>query len=113
MAKVIISSALEEEINKVFKKESITVFEAMRDLEANPHKRKPLGQINGIAIKEIKYGSFRFYFIVEGYKLRVFSVSELKDLIIHFVRMSGKKDQQDTINDIKDILRKIGVEGFD
>jgi len=112
MAKVIISSSLEDEVNRLFKKESIRIFEAMRELEDNPHKGTSLGQVNGIVIKEIRYGPYRFYFIIEGYKLRVFSSKELGDLLIHFVKMSGKKDQQKTINEIKDILRKFGEAGF-
>ena len=37
---------------------------------------------------------------------------ELSDLMIKFVRMSDKKNQQKVIEEIKDVLRKIGEEGF-
>mgnify|MGYP001609289914 FL=1 len=36
----------------------------------------------------------------------------LTDLLIRFVRMSDKKDQQKTINEIKQILLKLGMAGF-
>ena len=55
MAKVIITKKLEEEINKTFKKESIKILESIRELEENPHKGKPLGQVSGILIKENNY----------------------------------------------------------
>ena len=112
MAKVIFTKRLEEEINKIFKKESTKIFESMRELENNPHKGKPLGQVGGIVIKEIRRESYRFYFITDGFKLKMLQKEELTDLLIKFVRISDKKAQQKTIDEIKDILRKIGEEGF-
>ena len=112
MAKVIITKSLEAEINKKFKGESIKIFELMKSLEDNPKKGKPLGNVGGIIIKEIRYSLCRFYFIADGYKIKMLGASELKDLIIKFVRMSDKKDQQKVINEIKDVLRKLGEQGF-
>ncbi|MDP3882282.1 MAG: hypothetical protein Q8Q31_05385 [Nanoarchaeota archaeon] len=112
MAKVIITKKLEEEVNKIFKKESIEIFESMKKLEENPHKGKPVGQVGGVAIKELKYEGYRFYFITDGFKIKMLQKEELEDLLIKFVRMSDKKSQQKTIEDIKDVLRKFGEEGF-
>lgn len=112
MAKVIITKRLEEEINKTFKKESTKIFESMRNLEENPQKGKPVGQVSGIVIKELRYESYRFYFITDGYKLKMLQKEELKDLLIKFVRMSDKKDQQKVIDEIKNVLRNLGEEGF-
>ena len=113
MAIVRITEKLEEEINKKFKKKSIEIFELLHSLEENPKKGRPLGNVGNIIIKEIRYDKgFRFYFITEGYKLKILNSEELKDLLIKFVRMSDKKDQQKTINEIKDVLRKLGDEGF-
>ena len=106
MAKVIVTKNLEDLINKKFKGESVKVFELIYSLKENPKKGKPVGQIGGIVIKEIKYRNFRFYFITNGYHLRVLSIEKLKDLLIKFVRMSDKKTQQKTINEIKEVLRK-------
>ena len=39
--------------------------------------------------------------------------SKLIDLLIKFVKMSDKKDQQETINEIKKILVNFGLGGFD
>ncbi len=112
MAKVVITSSLEKEINKKFKSKSIEIFELMHSLEENPKKGKSLGNVGGLVIKEIKYKSFRFYFITECHKLKFFDEKELVDILLKFIRMSNKKHQQKTINEIKHILRTIGPEGF-
>ena len=112
MAKVEIIEYLRNEVFKKFKSESIRVFELMRSLGDNPHKGKIVGQAGGLLIKELKYKSFRFYFIVDGNRLKVFSREELIDLLIRFVRMSDKKSQQKVIDEIKYILRTFGDEGF-
>jgi hypothetical protein len=112
MAKVIITEALEEEINKKFKQESIEIFRLLKTLEENPKKGKELRNIGKIVLKELKYNKFRFYFITDGYKIKILKADELKDLIIKFVRMSDKKSQQQTIEEIKMVLRSLGEEGF-
>lgn len=112
MAKVEIVKSLAEEIEKKFKGESIEIIKLLRSLEENPQKGKIVGNIGGIIVKELKYKSFRFYFIVEGNKLKVFSEEELIDLLLLFVRMSDKKSQQKVIDEIKAILARFGKEGF-
>lgn len=112
MAKVIITKKLESEINKKFKKESIDIFELMYSLKENPKKGKPVGQVGKIIVKELKYKSFRFYFIADNYKIKFLDKEELTDLLIKFIRMSDKKSQQKVINEIKFTLRKFGEESF-
>ena len=112
MAKVIITEKLEKEINKKFKRESIEILELIYSLEDNPKKGKPLGNVGNIIIKELKYKSFRFYFITDGFKLKLLKSEELTDLLIKFVRMSDKNSQQKTINEIRKVLRDLGGEGF-
>ena len=112
MAKVSIAESLKEEIIKKFKSESKIVFRQMHSLENNPTKGKELGNVGGIVIKELKYKSFRFYFITDGHKIKVMNELHIIDLLIRFVRMSDKKTQQDTINKIKEILTRFGQEGF-
>ena len=108
MVEIIIPLELEEKINKKFKGESIRVFKLLYSLKENPRKGKELAQINKISIKELKYKSFRFYFLVGGYKLKILEERDLVDLLIKFVAMSHKKEQQQTIEQIKDFLRKFG-----
>ena len=113
MAKVKIILPLFEEIQKKFKGEAHKIIDLLESLEQNPNKGKLLGQVGGIVIKELRYKSFRFYFITDGYKLKVIDESSLVDLLIRFVRMSDKKDQQETINEIRKILVNLGPAGFD
>jgi len=112
MVKVVITKKLEREINKKFKKESIEIFKLMFSLKENPVKGKVLGKVGKILIKELRYKSFRFYFITDGYKIKVIGREEVSDLLIKFVRMSDKKSQQRVINEIKGVLRTFGEEGL-
>ena len=101
------------EVIKKFKGESKIIFRQMYSLGDNPHKGKLLGSVGGIVIKELKYNNFRFYFITDGYKLKIMDESHLVDLLIRFVRMSDKKEQQQTIDEIRKILLNFGSEGFE
>ena len=112
MAEVIITASLEKAINKQFKHESIKVFELLLTLEDNPRKGKLLGEVGGIAVKEIKYGVYRFYFVTDAYEVKFLKSEELSELLIKFVRMSRKNDQQKVIDEIKHVLRSLGKEGF-
>ncbi|MEK6888780.1 MAG: hypothetical protein AABW80_01595 [Nanoarchaeota archaeon] len=112
MAKVQIVKYLFEEIEKKFKGEAHKIIDLLESLEESPHKGKIVGQVGGIVVKEIKYNSFRFYFLVDGFKIKVMNVAQLTDLLIKFVRMSDKDNQQKVIDEIKVILRKVGEEGF-
>jgi len=112
MVQVIITKKLEEEINKKFKHESVEIFSLMRTLQESPYKGKEVSSVGNIIIKELKYKKFRFYFITYSYKIKFLKADDLKDLLIKFVRMSEKKDQQEVIDDIKSVLRTLGGEGF-
>lgn len=112
MVEIRITKNLEKEIEKKFKKESIKVIELIYSLKKNHKKGKIVGQVGGILIKELKYKSFRLYFIVDGYKIKFLEKEKLLDLIIKFVKISNKKTQQKIIDDIKYILKNLGEEGF-
>jgi len=112
MAKVEIVRSLFEEIEKKFKCEAHEIIDLMESLETNPHKGKPVGNIGGIVIKELKYKNFRFYFITDGYKIKVLRKEDLENLLIKFVKMSDKKNQQKIIDEIKYILRNFREEKF-
>ncbi len=81
-------------------------------MKDNPRKGKNLANVGGILIKEVKYEKFRFYCITDGYILKFGSEEELASLLIKFVRMSEKKNQQKVINEIKKVLQSMGFEGF-
>lgn len=112
MARVIIVQSLKNNILKKFKEQSKEIFRLMISLENQPHKGRILGQVKNILIKEIRYGSFRFYFITDRYKIKFTDSEELKNLLIKFVRMSDKKTQQKVIDEIKNVLKSFGEEGF-
>jgi len=113
MTKVEIVKSLVLEIKKRFnKKEANTILDLIQTLETQPKKGKLLGTVGGLEIKELRFKGFRFYFIADGFKLKFFSESELTGLMLRFVRMSDKKHQQETIHEIKQILIKIGPDGF-
>lgn len=112
MVHVEIVPSLEEEIYQHFKGESVEVLEFLKSLESSPSKGKALGHVGGIVIKELKYNGFRFYFITDAHRLRIFSAEYLTDLLLKFVRMSDKKDQQKVIEEIRHVLATIGFNGF-
>ena len=112
MVRVEISESLYEEIEKKFKKEAGKIIELLMSLKQHPSKGKILGVAGGLTIKELKYKSFRFYFITDGFKLKCLSENNLVSLLIKFVRMSDKKSQQKTINEIKRILQILGPRGL-
>jgi len=114
MVKVEILTSLVLKIKKKFSNtEANEIIDLLYTLEDNPHKGKLLGTVGGVLIKELKYKKFRFYFLGDGYKLKIFSTEELNDMLLRFVRMSDKKEQQKTIEEIKQILKIIGPDGFD
>ncbi len=113
MAKVEIVISLFEEIEKKFKGDAHKILDLLESLGENPKKGKSLGTVGGIVIKELKYKSFRFYFITDGFKLKCIDENSLVDLLLRFVRMSDKKRQQKVINEIKKILLTIGPKGFE
>lgn len=112
MVQIEIVKSLFEEIEKKFKREAEKIFDLMGSLKKNPKKGKLIGTVGGIIIKELKYKSFRFYFLADGHKLKFISEENLVDLLLRFVRMSDKKQQQKTIDEIKEVLRTIGPKGF-
>ncbi|MFH1683227.1 MAG: hypothetical protein ABIA37_05525 [Candidatus Woesearchaeota archaeon] len=112
MAEVVIVKSLLEKIKSKFKAESHQIIDLLETLEDNPTKGKLLGTVGSIVIKELKYKSFRFYFLTDGFKIKCINQEELIDLLLKFVRMSDKKHQQETIQEIKQILLTIGPSGF-
>ena len=112
MARVEIIDSLKKEIFKKFKGESIKILKYLKSFEDNPKLGKSLGNVGGIIIKEMRYKGFRFYFITDGFKVKMLGKEELEDLLVKFVKMSDKKAQQKTIDEIKQVLRNFGEEGF-
>jgi mRNA-degrading endonuclease RelE of RelBE toxin-antitoxin system len=112
MARIEIVKTLFEEIERIFKKDSETIFDLIESVAENPRKGKTLGTVGGTIIKELRYASYRFYFITDGHTLKVGDADAIASLLIKFIKMSDKKHQQQAIDEIKDILRSMGFEAF-
>ena len=113
MVRVEIVKSLFEEIEKVFKKDATKIFDLIETVANSPNKGSVVGSVGGIVIKELKYGGYRFYFLVDGFKLKFIDLEGLQDLLLSFVRMSNKKHQQKVIAEIRQVLIKIGPKGFE
>lgn len=113
MAKVEVVRSLFEQINKKFKQESVKVLKHLKSVENSPKKGKVIGIVGKVIVKELRYKKFRFYFLTDNYRLKFLKKEEIEELLIKFVRMSEKKDQQKTISEIKNVLRNLGDEGFE
>ncbi|OIO64232.1 hypothetical protein AUJ68_06825 [Candidatus Woesearchaeota archaeon CG1_02_57_44] len=112
MVVIEITESLFEDIERTFKKGATEVFDLIGTLATSPKKGKLLGSVGGIVIKELKYRSYRFYFIADGYKLKLLRAEDLTELLLRFVRMSDKKHQQQVIDEIKAVLVNMGAQGF-
>ena len=113
MAKVIITDALFKIIKKKFSTtEADLIIDILESLETKPHKGTALTNIGKVLIKEIKHKKYRFYCITDGHILKFGTEEEISSLLIKFVKMSDKKDQQKTINEIKHVLISMGFKGF-
>jgi len=112
MAKVIVDSELIVKIDKKFKNKSLEVISWLRDLEQNPKKGDFLRCVDNIAIKEIKFRGFRFYFIVNNYRIKILKIEELVDEQLKFVGMSNKNNQDKEIDKIEKRLKAVGFEDY-
>ncbi|KYK24610.1 hypothetical protein AYK26_03480 [Euryarchaeota archaeon SM23-78] len=110
MIKIIILNSLRNEIFKKFKKDSLKVYSLIEELKTNLNKGKVLGHVGHISIRELKYKSFRFYFVLDGNRLNLFNQEKIKEMLIKFIAMSKKNNQQKTIDEIKNILSRIDFE---
>jgi len=110
--KVIITKRLENKINKKFKKESIRIFRLLYSLKENPKKGKSIGSVRNVLIKELKYENYRFYFVTDGHRLKLYDKKEINDLLFRFIQISDKNNQQKVIDEIRKVLRGLGEEGF-
>ena len=108
MPRILITKKLFKDLKKTFsKQEGNTILNLFETLKENPKKGKEIGAVGNVVIKELKYKKFRFYFITDRYKIKVLSLQELEHLLIKFVRMSNKKQQQKAIEEIKKVLKNL------
>ena len=75
MAKVIFTNFFVNELRKKFsEQEGNKILDLLETLENNPYKGKEIGTSGKIIIKEIKYQKYRFYFVTDGYKIKILKI---------------------------------------
>lgn len=104
MIKIIIPKRLRDDILKTFKKDSLKIFKLINTLKENPSKGKIIGPVGVMSLRELKFKNYRFYFIINGHQLILFTKQETEKLLIRFINMSTKNKQQKTIDHIKEML---------
>lgn len=114
MIRIFVSDRLIKEIEKrLSKSDADKVFKLFYNLEKEPFKGNILSSIGDTLIKELKYNSFRFYFILKGNVLKIIDKKGLTEEIIKFIAMSKKgKEQQKVIDRIKKELKNQGFNNF-
>ena len=114
MVRVFVTSSLKKRIIRKFSKsEADEIFCLFFELEKNPLKGKALAHIAEWMIKELKYDTYRFYFLQRSDNfIKFLSDEDLKNEIIKFVEMSKKNNQQEVIEKIKLYLKKKGFDYF-
>ena len=107
MIQIVILNSLRNDIYKTFKKGALKIYALIEKLKVNPNQGKVLGHVGSMSIRELRYTSFRFYYILDGNKLRLFNQSKIRELLIQFIAMSKKNDQQKTIREIYELIERV------
>ena len=80
----------------------------MQLAQTSPSDGDFIAIVANIVIREKKEKSFRYYFIVQDTKKHIVTKEELSELLIKFVSLSKKNNQQDVINKLKKQLLDYG-----
>lgn len=113
MIKIKVSPVLVKKIKKTFKTKSKKVFRAMNELNEHPNKGKLIASIGLVELRELKYENvFHLYFFTNEQLVKVLDEDELQAILIKFVEMSKKKEQQEIIDMLKVDLKKYGFDWF-
>ncbi len=114
MTEIIITQSLAKKLKKLFGSDELRIIVSlMRSLKDTPRKGKALASVGGVLIKELKYKKFRLYFITNGYILKFGTADEFMALLIKFIDVSDKKDQQKNIDKIKSVLESLSFNDFE
>ncbi len=108
MVKVRIDDGLIKKLERKFGRADLkSIHKMFLSLEDNPLQGDMLKAFGAIVLKEIRYKSFRFYFLHSKDLLIIKDPARLRDEIIRFIDMSKKNDQQRVIYGLKDMLKRI------
>lgn len=102
-----------KKIKKTFKGRASEVYDLMRTLKKHPEKGSLITQVSGIQLRELRFDDvFRLYFFSNGELVKMLDENELQIVLIKFIEMSKKDDQQTTIERLKRDLRSYGFDWF-
>ena len=91
----------------VSKSEAPTLVKKLAD--TSPSDGDFVALVANIVLREKKHKTFRFYFITDQTTKHVITKDELKEMIVKFVALSKKNDQQEVIDKLKNDLQRFGV----
>lgn len=108
MVIVRIDESLVKRLEKRFNAKELKEIKALLlSLQDNPYQGDLLYAFGSFILKEKRYKTFRFYFLHSRNLLIIKDVEKLKEEIIRFIEMSKKNDQQQVIDKLKEMMRKL------
>ncbi len=106
MVIVAITKELDKELKKrLDKKTYYEIKDVFMSLKKNPYKGDLLHVLGNVVLKEIRYKTFRFYFLTSNNLIKFIATTDLEKELIKFIKMSKKNDQQKVIDEILKKLR--------
>ena len=106
MVIVAITKNLDKELKKRLDKNTYyEIKEVFSSLKQNPYKGDLLHVLGTVVLKEIRYKTFRFYFLTSNNLIKFIASTDLEKELIRFIKMSKKNDQQKVIDEILEKLR--------
>ena len=106
MVIVAVTEALDKELKKRLNRhEYLEVRTLFLSLKKSPYKGKLLHVLGTVVLKELKYKSFRFYFLTSHNLIKIIAKADLEKELVKFVRMSKKTDQARVIQEILDQVK--------
>lgn len=101
MVIVVITKSLDKDLKKrLSKDEYYKVKDLFHSFKKEPYKGDVLHVLGNVILKEVRYKTFRFYFLTSNAMLKFIASADLEKELIKFIRMSKKNDQQQVIDDI-------------
>ena len=107
MVIVAVTKELDKQLKKtVSKQQYYKIKQLFTSLKKDPYKGDLLHVLGNVVLKEIRYSTFRFYFLTSHNLIKFVSSANLEKELIKFIRMSKKNDQQKVIDEILEKLKK-------
>ena len=106
MVIVAVTLALDKELKKRLNKDEYAqVKKKFQTLKKDPYKGKLLHVLGNVVLKELRWKSFRFYFLTSHNLIKIVAKTDLEKELVKFIRMSKKSDQTKVIKEVLEQLR--------